>query len=92
VVGPPNAGKSHLVAALTGVALEVAPYPYTTPRPFPGMMPFEDVQIQLIDLPPVCATHTENWISGLVPAADAALLVVDLYYILSDRDVIELQT
>jgi uncharacterized protein len=78
VVGPPNAGKSRLVSELTGVALEVAPYPYTTQRPFPAMMPFKDVQIQLVDLPPVCATHTENWISGIVRTADAALLVVDL--------------
>lgn len=78
VVGPPNTGKSRLVAALTGVALEVAPYPYTTQQPFPAMMPYEDIQIQLVDLPPISAMHTENWISGIVRTSDAALLVVDL--------------
>lgn len=78
IIGPPNAGKSRLVSALTGVALEVAPYPFTTQRPVPAMMPYEDVQIQLVDLPPVSATHTESWVFGLVRIADAALLVVDL--------------
>ncbi len=78
IVGAPNAGKSRLVSALTGVALEAAPYPYTTQRPFPAMMRYEDVQIQLVDLPPVSATHTATWVSGIVRTADAALLVVDL--------------
>ena len=85
IIGPPNAGKSRLVSALTGVALEVAPYPFTTQRPVPAMMPYEDVQIQLVDLPPVSAAHTESWVFGMVRIADAALLVVDL----SSADVLD---
>ena len=77
-VGPPNAGKSRLVSALTGVALEVAPYPFTTQRPAPAMMAYEDIQIQLVDLPPVSTEHTEAGVFGIVRAADAVLLVVDL--------------
>jgi len=78
VVGPPNAGKSRLVAALSGVELEVADYPFTTQRPHPAMMPFEDVQVQLVDLPPVSAEHTESWIPGIVRNADLSLVVIDL--------------
>ncbi|MDX1388866.1 MAG: GTPase, partial [Acidobacteriota bacterium] len=63
VVGAPNAGKSQLVRALTGVEVEVAPYPYTTQMPAPAMMPYEDVLIQLVDLPPISSTHTETWLS-----------------------------
>ena len=85
VIGSPNAGKSRLVSALTGVALEVAPYPFTTQRPAPAMMPYEDIQIQLVDLPPVSATHTEPGVFGIVRAADAVLLVVDL----SSADVLD---
>ena len=44
--GPPNAGKSSLLAALTHAHLEIADYPFTTRAPLPGMMPFEDVQVQ----------------------------------------------
>jgi len=42
------------------------------------MMPFEDVQFQLIDLPPVSADHPVPWLANTLQTADAALLVVDL--------------
>jgi ribosome-interacting GTPase 1 len=58
--------------------LEVAPYPFTTQRPAPAMMAYEDIQIQLVDLPPVSAEHTEAGVFGIVRAADAVLLVVDI--------------
>src|SRR5512135_280512 len=41
LVGPPNSGKSSLVAALTHAEPEIAEYPFTTRLPTPGMMPFE---------------------------------------------------
>ena len=78
VVGPPNSGKSQLVRELSGVDVEVAPYPYTTQQPAPAMMPYEDILIQLVDLPPVCSTHTETWLPQIVRTTDAAVLVVDL--------------
>ncbi|MGD8396750.1 MAG: TGS domain-containing protein [Candidatus Eiseniibacteriota bacterium] len=77
LVGPPNAGKSALLAALTHADPKVAPYPYTTRVPQPGMMPFEDIQIQLVDTPAISSDLTEPWLPGLVRAADLALLVVD---------------
>jgi ribosome-interacting GTPase 1 len=78
LVGPPNAGKSRLAAALSGVELEVAPYPYSTQKPCPAMMPYEDVRVQLVDLPPVSSTHTETWVPSIVRTADAVLMIVDL--------------
>jgi ribosome-interacting GTPase 1 len=77
VLGPPNAGKSSLVARLTGVQLEVADYPFTTQRPHPAMMSYEDVQVQLVDLPPVSPVHTESWVPGIARNADLALVVFD---------------
>jgi len=41
-------------------------------------MAWEDVRVQLVDLPAVGADFLEPWVPGLVRAADAALLVVDL--------------
>jgi ribosome-interacting GTPase 1 len=78
LVGAPNAGKSALLGALTGASPEIAPYPYTTHRPAPGMMPFENIQIQLIDTPPIARDVMENWLPSLVRKVDLVLLVVDL--------------
>jgi small GTP-binding protein len=78
LAGPPNTGKSALLRALTHATPEVADYPFTTRAPIPGMMRFEDVQIQLVDLPPLDAEHGEAWVPQAVRVADAVLLVVDL--------------
>jgi len=77
LIGPPNAGKSALLAALTHAHPEVAPYPFTTHVPQPGMMPFEDVQVQLVDTPAVAAQHTESYMSNLVRNSDGVLVVLD---------------
>lgn len=78
LVGPPNSGKSALHAALTGSHSEVGPFPYTTRTALPGMLPFEDIAFQLIDLPPVSREHMEPGLIGVLQGADAAWLVVDL--------------
>jgi hypothetical protein len=84
LVGPPNSGKSQLLASLTHATPEIAEYPFTTRVPLPGMMKFENVQIQLVDLPPVDRELSEPWLFGIIRNADAALLVVDA----SDDDVL----
>ncbi len=78
LVGPANSGKSSLVRALTHARPEVAPYPYTTRAPLPGMMQFENVQIQLLDLPPIAADYTEPWMPQALQRADECVLVVDV--------------
>jgi ribosome-interacting GTPase 1 len=78
LIGPPNAGKSTLHARLTGSHAEVAPYPYTTKTPLPGMLPYRDIHFQLVDLPPVSADFMESWYVNALRPADAAMLIVDL--------------
>ncbi len=78
LLGAPNAGKSAIVAALTNANVTVADYPYSTPLPVPGMAAFEDIQIQLVDTPPVSEDFMESWIPDTVRRADGTLLVADL--------------
>jgi ribosome-interacting GTPase 1 len=78
ILGAPNVGKSRLLSRLTRATPDVAPYPFTTREPHAGMMDWEDVRVQLIDTPPITADYLENYIQGMVWAADAALFMVDL--------------
>ena len=78
LVGPPNVGKSALVAALTHATPQVSEAPFTTWAPAPGMMMVDDVQIQLIDTPPLNRDHVEAELFNLLRTADLILLVVDL--------------
>jgi len=77
-LGPPNCGKSTLLTHLTKAKPTIAPYPFTTREPIPGMMDYEDVRVQLIDLPPVTEDHYEPFITDLTRSANAAMLFLDL--------------
>ncbi|GMV06384.1 MAG: hypothetical protein AMXMBFR53_26600 [Gemmatimonadota bacterium] len=91
LVGPPNAGKSSLVSALTHAKPEVAPYPMTTHQATPGMMTFEDVAFQLVDLPPVCREHVEPWVWDIVRGADLVWLVLSIEHpLVGYEDTLEL--
>ena len=78
VIGLPNAGKSQLVSSITNAAPTVAEYPFTTHNAAPGMMEFENIQIQLIDTPPLVPQAIEWWLPHMLRRADALLIIVDL--------------
>ena len=78
VVGLPNAGKSQLVANITNASPAIAEYPFTTHKAIPGMMEFENIQIQLVDTPPMTTQPVEWWLRHMLIRADALLIVVDL--------------
>lgn len=78
VIGCTNSGKSALLAALTKAAPEVSPAPLTTWLPTPGMMPYANVQIQLIDTPPLNPDYVEPELFNLLRQVDLLLLLVSL--------------
>jgi uncharacterized protein len=86
VAGPPNSGKSSLVAALTNAEPDIGEYPFTTVMPLPAMMPYENVQVQLVDLPPLHLEMSPPWLQEVIRVTDAMLLVLDL----SDDDLLTL--
>ncbi|MFH1314074.1 MAG: GTPase [Candidatus Eisenbacteria bacterium] len=78
LIGPPNSGKSSIVNLLTHAEPEVAPYPFTTKKPLPAMMPYKDIQIQLVDMPPITESYYEGWFSNIVREGDLVFLVAGL--------------
>lgn len=78
LLGLPNAGKSSLFRHLTHAPSEVADYPFTTQKPIPGMMRYENIQIQLVDTPPIQMDRIEPGFPNLIRNANAILVVLDL--------------
>jgi ribosome-interacting GTPase 1 len=78
VVGSANVGKSSLVSTLTNATPDVADFPFTTWKPTPGMVNVEDIQIQLIDTPPLNEDYMEPELLDLIRRSDLIILVVDL--------------
>jgi uncharacterized protein len=78
VLGPPNVGKSSLVAALTNANPEVADFPHSTWKPVPGMALYENIQFQLVDTPPITRDYMDQWIADMMRRADILAVLLDL--------------
>ncbi|MEM2419635.1 MAG: GTPase [Candidatus Bathyarchaeia archaeon] len=83
ILGLTNVGKSSFLAALTNANVEISPAPYTTQEPVPGMLNYEDVQLQLVEAPALMDGAAEGKAWGpqtlaLARNADGLILMVDL--------------
>ncbi|HPR63597.1 MAG TPA: TGS domain-containing protein [Thermoanaerobaculia bacterium] len=78
LIGPPNSGKSSMLVELTHARPDVAPFPFTTHNPTVGMLPFEDIQIQLVDTASMNKDFQEPWVFRVIRNADIVGLVLDL--------------
>ena len=85
--GFPNVGKSSIVSALTNADCEIADYPFTTQKPLPGMIKFEDIQFQILDTPAYTDESNETGLFYMVRNGDLIILVVDL----SDEPALQLE-
>jgi hypothetical protein len=73
ILGLTNSGKSTLLKALTDIDIEIADYPYTTTNPKVAMMPYGDIQIQLIEIPSTFDPES----LGLLYTCDEILVLID---------------
>ena len=83
VLGPTKVGKSSLLAAVTNAKPEISTRPYATRKPVLGMLPYQDVQFQMVEAPSLIEGASEGRmdgpkILGLARNADGLILMVDL--------------
>ena len=78
LIGTPNCGKSSIVGAVSNAKVNVAEYPFATSTPVPGMMFYEDVPIQIVDMPPVTAEYSAPGQVGTYRGGDLTGIVIDL--------------
>jgi ribosome-interacting GTPase 1 len=83
VLGVTNVGKSCLLGKVTNANVPVSAAPYTTRKPVPAVMGFEDVQFQLVEAPAIMEGSADGRAWGLKTLAvarnaDGLILMVDL--------------
>ena len=79
LVGPPNAGKSSLLQALSSVQIKTGDYAFTTTRPVPVLTRVGGVLVQFVEIPGLIAGATEGRgggraLLGVLRGADAIVL------------------
>ena len=83
IVGPPNAGKSSLLQALSSVQIKTGDYAFTTTRPIPAVIRAGGVLVQLVEIPGLIVGAHEDRGGGkallsVLRTADAMVLCHDL--------------
>src|SRR2546430_7480601 len=83
LVGPPNAGKSSLLHALSHVQIKIGDYAFTTLRPVPALTRIGGVLVQLVEIPGLIAGASEDRgggraLLGVLRAADAIVYCQDV--------------
>ena len=78
LIGPTNVGKSLLLSSATGAKTKVGSYELSTQEPIPGMYPYNDIYIQMVDTPPIDNIATQSRLYGLLRTSDIFVFVADL--------------
>lgn len=60
LVGKPNAGKSSILHALSGIQIAVGDYAFTTLRPMAALIRIGGVQVQFVEIPGLLAGANEG--------------------------------
>ena len=78
LIRPTNVGKALLLSSATGAKTKVGSYELSTQEPIPGMYPYNDIYIQMVDTPPIDNIATQSRLYGLLRTSDIFVFVADL--------------
>ncbi|MFA5293722.1 MAG: GTPase [Phycisphaerae bacterium] len=78
LLGLPNSGKSSIVASTTHAKAHVADFPFATSIPLPGIAQFEDIKIEIVDMPPITADFAPAGIINAYRNCDLIGVCIDL--------------
>ena len=81
IIGKTNSGKSTLLKKLTGANVEIAEYSFTTKKPEKGIMDYEGIKIQIVEIPAIVKSFNET---SLGPTYMAILNQSDLVIMMFD--------
>jgi len=81
LVGLTNSGKSTVISRFTNAKLEIADYEYTTKNPEIGVMDYNGVKLQLIEIPPIFDGFYESSNGpsyfNIIRSADLIVVIID---------------
>jgi GTP-binding protein len=96
IVGPPNSGKSSLLAAISKAKPEIADYPFTTRQPILGVMPGDRRDFVVAEIPGLVeGAHSGKGLGNdFLRHAERAKLLIYLLYgssstVLDDLDTLD---
>jgi ribosome-interacting GTPase 1 len=79
LVGPPNTGKSYILNKLCNKKIKSTELPFETTEPEVGMMDYDGVQIQLVEIPSTYPGFYEKRgdLQGIIHTCDLVCFVVN---------------
>jgi ribosome-interacting GTPase 1 len=71
------------LTSITNAKPKVSPFQYTTKKPIPGMLPYQDVYFQLVEVPALVEGASEgkmkgSQVLGMARNADGLIIMIDL--------------
>jgi len=83
ILGATKVGRSSLLTKVTNAKVEPSPVPFATRKPVVGMLPYQNIQFQLVEAPAIVEGSAQgkmggSQILGLARNADGLALMVDL--------------
>ena len=90
IVGPTNVGKSTLLKRLTHAQVEIASYPFTTKKPEIGILDYEGVKLQIVEIPAIVPNFAQTeWGPSLLAIIRQSDLMILMFNTSQEKSVLD---